>query len=180
MPLLDDQGTKTSTPPSPLRGGVRGGGNLAAATSGASLLGIALGVITALGQALGSLVARPAMEAGVEPFAAMAVRSGVAALFFLAIALLPFKRLHQPYKLRSGDIGIAVASAFFGTGLGMSLLMAALANGNVGIVTTLSSMTPIMILPMVWARTGVAPVAAAWAGALLAVAGTALISLGGA
>jgi drug/metabolite transporter (DMT)-like permease len=59
----------------------------------------------------------------------------------------------------------------------MSLLMAALARGNVGIVSTLSSMTPIVILPMLWLRTGVLPAPLAWVGALLAVAGTALISL---
>ncbi|MGC4023741.1 MAG: DMT family transporter [Mesorhizobium sp.] len=140
-------------------------------------LGIALGVITALGQALGSLAARPAMEAGADPAAAMAVRSGIAALFFLALALVPLKALHQPYKFQWPDMGIAVASAFFGTGLGMSLLMAALVTGNVGIVTTLSSMTPIMILPMVWLRSGVPPVKAAWLGAAIAVAGTAAISL---
>ena len=68
-------------------------------------------------------------------------------------------------------------SALFGTALGMSLLMAALAQGDVGIVSTLSSMTPIVILPMVWIRTGVAPPPRAWLGALLAVAGTAMISL---
>lgn len=140
-------------------------------------VGIALGVVTALGQALGSLAARPAMEAGADPVAAMAVRSGIAAIFFLALFLVPLKALHQPYKFRWPDMGIAVASAFFGTGLGMSLLMAALTTGNVGIVTTLSSMTPIMILPMVWLRSGVAPVKAAWLGAAIAVAGTAMISL---
>jgi len=140
-------------------------------------IGIALGVITALGQALGSLFARPALEAGVEPFTAMAVRSGIAALFFVAAALLPLRLLRQAYTLRPADIGLAVAAAFFGTGLGMSLLMAALATGNVGIVTTLSSMTPVMILPMVWIRSGVAPRAEAWLGAGLALAGTAAISL---
>lgn len=140
-------------------------------------LGIGLGVITALGQALGSLAARPAMEAGVDPAAAMAVRSGIAALFFLALMLVPWKPLHKLYTFQWRDMGIAVASAFFGTGLGMSLLMAALVTGNVGIVTTLSSMTPIMILPMVWLRSGVAPVKAAWLGAAIAVAGTAAISL---
>lgn len=140
-------------------------------------IGIALGVITALGQALGSLAARPAMEAGVDPAAAMAVRSGIAAVFFLGLMLIPIKALHTPYTFRWPDMGIAVASAFFGTGLGMSLLMAALVTGNVGIVTTLSSMTPIMILPMVWLRSGVAPVGAAWLGAAIAVAGTAAISL---
>lgn len=140
-------------------------------------VGIALGIVTALGQALGSLMARPAMEAGVEPIAAMAVRSGIAALFFLALVPLPFRFLHQPYAFRRSDAGIAIASAFFGTGLGMSLLMAALVTGNVGIVTTLSSMTPIMILPMVWLRSGVPPVPAAWIGAVIAVAGTTMISL---
>jgi drug/metabolite transporter (DMT)-like permease len=148
-----------------------------ATLSNAAWFGIALGVITALGQALGSLVARPAMEAGVEPAAAMAVRSGVAALFFLALALVPHPLLRKPYVFKGSDLGIAVTAAFFGTGLGMSLLMAALATGNVGIVTTLSSMTPIMILPMVWLRSGVPPVKEAWFGAALAVAGTALISL---
>lgn len=169
----------TDLPPplTPQGGGVRGGGsNL----SSVSRLGIALGVITALGQALGSLFARPAMEAGVDPFAAMAVRSGLAAAFYLVLALLPIAVLHQPYQFKRNDLGISVVSAFFGTALGMALLMAALAAGNVGIVTTLSSMTPIMILPMVWLRSGVPPVAAAWAGAAVAVAGTALISLGGA
>jgi len=72
---------------------------------------------------------------------------------------------------------LVVASAFIGTTLGMSLLMAALQKGSVGIVSTLSSMTPILILPMVWIRTGRRPGAAAWLGALLAICGTSLISL---
>jgi drug/metabolite transporter (DMT)-like permease len=140
-------------------------------------LGVVFGIVTAFGQALGSLFARPAMASGVEPFTAMAVRSGVAAAFFLALALVPLAALHRPYRLRLADLGLGVGSAFFGTGLGMSLLMAALAHGNVGIVSTLSSMTPVLILPMVWARTRIAPPLPAWVGAGLAVAGTALISL---
>jgi len=140
-------------------------------------IGVVLGIVTALGQAGGSLLARPAMAAGVEPFTAMAVRSGVAAIFFLALALMPFAPLHRPYSFRASDMGLALGSAFFGTGLGMSLLMAALVNGNVGIVSTLSSMTPVVILPMVWLRSGIAPAPAAWSGAALAVVGTALISL---
>lgn len=142
-----------------------------------SWLGIGLGVVTALGQALGSLFARPAMAAGTEPFTAMAVRSGLAAAFFVLLAVLPLPAWKQPYSFSPKVLLIAVASSFFGTGLGMSLLMAALAHGNVGIVSTLSSMTPVVILPMVWARTGQAPTLSAWAGAVLAVAGTALISL---
>jgi drug/metabolite transporter (DMT)-like permease len=59
----------------------------------------------------------------------------------------------------------------------MSLLMAALHQGDVGIVSTLSSMTPVLILPLVWLRSGEAPPPRAWLGALLAIGGTALVSL---
>ena len=147
------------------------------ASTGVPWRGIGLGVLTAAGQAVGSLLARPAMAAGVEPFTAMAVRSGVAAAFFSVLAMLPLAASSRPYRFALRDLGTSVAAAFVGTGLGMSLLMAALAHGNVGTVSTLSSMTPVVILPMVWLRSGVAPPRRAWAGACLAVAGTALISL---
>ena len=140
-------------------------------------LGIALGVVTAFGQALGSLAARPAMASGVEPFTAMAVRSGLATAFFVLLMVVPHPMLKPAPTITKRSLGFAVGSAFFGVGLGMSLLMAALAHGNVGIVSTLSSMTPVVILPMIWARTGIVPPAPAWMGAALAVIGTGLISL---
>jgi drug/metabolite transporter (DMT)-like permease len=138
--------------------------------------GVALGVITALCQALGSLLARPAMASGVEPFTAMAVRSGLAALFFLALMAFPFGRATRA-AWQPTLLGIGIASAIIGTGLGMSFLMAALHGGEVGIVSTLSSISPVLILPMVWLRSGEKPVWQAWLGALLAIVGVALISL---
>jgi drug/metabolite transporter (DMT)-like permease len=60
----------------------------------------------------------------------------------------------------------------------MSLIMAALAGGKAGIVSTLSSLSPVLVLPMVWLRTGHRPPGPAWAGAVLAFAGTSLIALG--
>lgn len=139
--------------------------------------GIVFGIITSLGQAVSSLLARPAMASGVDPFAAMAIRSGVAALFFIALAPLPYSYLRKPSHVSVQALAIAIASSLFGTGFGMVLLMQALATGHVGIVSTLSSMTPVLILPMVWLRSQVPPPPRAWAGAALAVAGTALISL---
>jgi drug/metabolite transporter (DMT)-like permease len=138
-------------------------------------LGIALGVITALGQATGSLLARPAMLAGAEPFTAMAIRSGLGALFFVGLLAVPAFR--PPTRPSGPDTRRIGASALSGVFIGMSLLMAALAVGDVGIVSTLSSTTPILILPMVWIVTRRAPGVFAWGGAALAVAGTALISL---
>ena len=72
--------------------------------------------------------------------------------------------LPSPVAIR--QIGL---SALAGMVVGMSFLMAALAVGDVGIVTTLSSTTPILILPMVWAVYRRAPRPFAWAGAALAV-----------
>lgn len=157
--------------------GLPAGSSPSTPSSGIPWIGIGFGIVTAIGQALGSLCARPAMAAGVEPFTAMAVRAGIAAVIFLAATLLPIARLKDRSPVTRQTQLLALGSAFFGTGLGMSLLMAALAHGNVGIVSTLSSMTPVVILPMVWARTGIAPPKAAWAGAAMAVCGTALISL---
>ncbi|MFP5478507.1 MAG: DMT family transporter [Alphaproteobacteria bacterium] len=138
-------------------------------------LGLILGMVTALAQATGSLLARPAMLAGADPVAAMAVRSGAGAAFFISLLAIPALRpVERPSRHALRRIGL---SALAGMVLGMSLLMAALARGDVGMVTTLSSTTPILILPMVWAVTGRLPGPTAWAGAGLAVVGTALISL---
>lgn len=137
-------------------------------------IGIGLGLVTAFTQSLGSLLARPAMLAGADPVAAMVVRSGTGALFFILLLALPaFRPAGLPSLLSMRWIGL---SALAGMVLGMSFLMAALARGDVGIVTTLSSTMPILILPMVWIVYRRVPTPFAWVGAALAVVGTALIS----
>jgi drug/metabolite transporter (DMT)-like permease len=137
-------------------------------------IGIGLGLVTSFAQALGSLLARPAMLEGADPVAAMVVRSGSGALFFIALLALPaFRPAALPSRVEVRQIGF---SALAGMVVGMSFLMAALARGDVGIVTTLSSTTPILILPMVWAVYRRMPGPLAWVGAAMAVVGTALIS----
>lgn len=154
-----------------------GGGQAGASGPRVTWHGIALGTMSALGLAVGNLFARPAMAAGAEPFTAMAVRAGIAAVFFVVLPVLPLRVLHRPYRFAWRDFGFAVGSAAIGTGLGISLMLAALAQGKVGIVSTLSSMTPVLVLPMIWIRTGTRPSRRAWIGAALAVGGTAAISL---
>lgn len=148
--------------------------------------GVGLGVIAAFCQACGTLVARPVMADHVGPFAAMAVRAGFSATVLIALCgtrqarhLWP-RGAVEPWRPRFTwrHLAIGVSGACIGTGLGMSLLMAALAHGGVGIVSTLSSLVPVLVLPMVWARTGRRPRWQAWMGAALAVAGTGAIALG--
>ncbi len=135
---------------------------------------ISLGLVTSIAQAMGSLLARPAMLSGADPVAAMLVRSGTGVLFFILLLALPVLRpAALPARAEVRQIGL---SALAGMVIGMSFLMAALARWDVGMVTTLSSTTPILILPMVWAAYRRMPGPLAWVGAALAVAGTALIS----
>lgn len=54
----------------------------------------------------------------------------------------------------------------------MTLLVFALSGG---IVSTLSATSPVIILPLIWLRTGQRPSAGAWVGALIVIVGMGLI-----
>lgn len=141
-------------------------------------LGAALGLGAATGQALGSIVARPVMAAGADPFAASLVRVVVAAVCLSVLVRLPIAAVRPRARLTPRLARWTAFVAFLGLGVGMTLLLFALAGGKVGIVATLSATSPAIILPMIWVRTGERPAAGAWAGAALVVAGMALIFLG--
>jgi drug/metabolite transporter (DMT)-like permease len=66
-------------------------------------------------------------------------------------------------------------TGFLSLGIGMTLLLFALSGGKAGIVSTISATTPVIILPLLWLRTGERPAAGAWLGAAFAVVGMALI-----
>ena len=139
-------------------------------------IGIGLGLGSALAQAGGSLIARPVMEAGVvDPAASSALRVATSVALFHIAMLLPggYLKAQNPLTPR-----IAVATALSGLvamAVGMTLLLFALTGGEVGIVSTLSAMTPVLVLPLLWWRTGEMPAAGAWAGAALVVVGSSLI-----
>ena len=68
-----------------------------------------------------------------------------------------------------------IISGFLGMALGMSLLLIALQKADAGIVATLSSTSPIMILFLLWILTKKIPSSGAWAGTIIAIFGTGLI-----
>ena len=137
--------------------------------------GVAFGLFAALCQAAGAIIAKPALEAGVDPFAASAVRVGVASLILWATLALPGRRPPRTGRVPGAMLAQIGLSGFIGMALGMSLLLLALGQGKVGIVMTLAATPPVMMLPIVWWRTGRAPPAAAWAGATAVVIGTSLV-----
>ena len=138
-------------------------------------IGVTLGLLAAAGQAVGALVARPAMETGIDPFAASLLRVGIAAVALTVLMQLPFAAVKPLRPLTPRLFAVTALTGFIGLGLGMTLLLFARSGGKVGIVSTLSATTPAIILPMLWLRTGEAPAPGAWAGAALVVAGMALI-----
>ena len=138
-------------------------------------VGISLGLLAALSQSGGSLIARPVMATGVDPVAASTIRVGIAALCLSLMMLLPFKRLKPAGPVTLKITGIVAFSGLLGMGLGMTLVLFALSGGEVGIIATLSATTPVILLPLLWWRTGEMPALGAWAGAALVVCGCAFL-----
>ncbi len=138
-------------------------------------IGVALGLGAATGQAIGSIIARPVMETGIDPFIASMLRVGIAAAFLTVMIQLPIPAL-KPKNPLTWKVAIMTAlTGILALAIGMTLLLFALSGGKVGIVSTLSATSPVIILPLLWLRTGERPAAGAWAGAALVVAGMGLI-----
>ncbi|NOI60255.1 DMT family transporter [Vibrio coralliilyticus] len=138
-------------------------------------LGIGLGLIAALCQALGGIIAKPVMQTAIDPVAASAMRMMTAfaahCVFFLSGAKLAKATL--PMNLRL--FAVTAVNGFLAMAVGMTLILYALQEGNVGMVALLSSTTPIMLLPILWIYTKKRPNRFAWFGAILAVVGTGLL-----
>ncbi|RUQ74239.1 DMT family transporter [Azospirillum doebereinerae] len=146
------------------------------AIQGSLLAGVAVCLVAACGQAIGSVIAKPVMAAGADPVASAAVRVTAAALTLTVIGLLPGQKLGFGPGLTPRIALLVAGNGFIGVGLGMTLLLVGLAHGNAGVVATLSALSPVLILPMLWMLTGQRPGLGAWAGAAVAVAGVALIA----
>lgn len=143
---------------------------------GSLVVGIALGLTAALCQSLGAIIAKPVMMSGdVDAVSASGIRMGSALLAHCALRVvrLPLAMPHHPINHQVlGMIGI---NGFLAMALGMTLILVALRQGDVGMVAILSSTTPVILLPLLWWHSGMRPSLPAWAGALLATLGTALV-----
>jgi drug/metabolite transporter (DMT)-like permease len=139
--------------------------------------GVALGLLAALCQALGSVIAKPVMLTGVDPLAATAVRVSATCLAQFALLWSGFasaRSIHKPTLKTLAHVGLI---GFIGMGLGMTMILQALRYGEVGMVAILSSVTPVLVLPLLWYQLGRAPAVGAWMGAAFTVMGTALVLL---
>lgn len=141
--------------------------------TGALLASVLFGLGAAFTQAAGSLIARPAMLSGIDPYFASMLRVGASGGVMAALAATPLAPRPPTYSKQA--VFLTAATAILGLGIGMTLLLYALQGSQTGIISTLSATSPILILPMLWLRTGQRPSGISWAGAALAVIGLALI-----
>jgi drug/metabolite transporter (DMT)-like permease len=70
------------------------------------------------------------------------------------------------------------ASATIAMGVGMTLILHALKTGPANMVGLFSSLSPVLLLPLLWGVYRRRPAAGAWFGAAMAVLGSALILRG--
>ncbi|CAG8999385.1 MAG: hypothetical protein CENE_01359 [Candidatus Celerinatantimonas neptuna] len=143
---------------------------------GSLSIAISLGLIAALGQSLGSILAKPVMHGSIDPIAASMVRMLSAFIAHLVLAFFnhsSYCRAQKPMNIKI--FTLVFANGFLAMGVGMTLILYALRHGDVGMVSLLSATTPVMILPLLWICTKEPPTRSAWFAATLAVIGSALL-----
>jgi len=151
-------------------------GGLSEETHGSLRAGIVLGLLAALFAAAAVLLARPVMAAGLDPAEATAMRAAIGLAGLLLMSCLP--RFRAVVPMDRTVVMRSALSGVLGMGVGMTLVLFALTSRPVGIVSSLSSTTPVMILPLVWWSTGQRPAPAAWLGGTLVVMGIVAIASG--
>ena len=138
-------------------------------------LGILLGIMAAFCQAIGLIMMKPILSMGADPIASASLRTAISFIFLSLTFFLNFNIFNQKGSLTIKIIGQSIISGFLGMALGMSLLLIALQKADAGIVATLSSTSPIMILLLIWLITKKIPTIGAWIGTILAIIGSGLI-----
>lgn len=144
-------------------------------TRGTLLTGVLLGLLAAVCHSAATLMIKPLMVAGVDAVAASAVRTSASLMAHLALlwAGARVAQLQSPLNLKT--LFNTWASAAVAMALGMTLVSQALTTGQANLVGIFSSLTPILLLPLLWVVYRRHPAWGASAGAVLAVAGAALI-----
>ena len=148
------------------------------AVQGSLAVVIALGLFAAICHAVGLIALKPALLAGTDPLAATALRTGGGALVISVVALWPAEAFVTPTKRTPGVVLRAILPGFVGYIAAVSLQLYALRSYDAGIVAVLSSMAPVVMLPMIWIMSGDPPPLPAWLGAILAVLGAGIIFAG--
>jgi len=144
--------------------------------AGHRLQGILLGILAAVCQAVGLILARRGMGDEMDPLVAVSIRMVAAAGAIWVLAAL-LGRLDGPARiLKQPDVRLAAGGAtILGPLLGVWLSLVAVRYAGTAVAATLMSTVPILILPLVVLVRKEQVGGRAVLGAVLAVAGVALL-----
>ncbi len=138
---------------------------------------ILLGLLATTLQGYGFLAMKPALQAGLEPLAATAIRLIGAAVLISLLAIWPVDAMRAQSPLTFSLVGRTILPGFIGYVVSSSLLLYAFTQLNAGIAAVFGSLSPVLILPILWWKDRQRPHSYATLGALLTVLGTAVIAL---
>ncbi len=144
-------------------------------TQGSLWKGVLLGLLAAASHSAATLMIKPLMVAGVDAVSASAVRTSASFLAHLALLWAGAKVARLQSPLTPSTLLNTAASAVVAMALGMTLVSQALKTGQANLVGIFSSLTPILLLPLLWVVYRRHPAWGAWGGAVMAVVGAALI-----
>ncbi len=117
-----------------------------------SARGILFALLGAVGQASGIVMSKEGMPKGANAFAATQIRviAGLAGFLVLITVIRRWKSIFSAVKDVKA-MGILSIGAFFGPFLGITFSLIAVSQTNPGIVQTITSINPILIIPFsIW------------------------------
>ena len=111
--------------------------------------GLFAGIGLALCQSIGIILMKPALQT-TDPIIVSYLRVLVAAIIMFG-SLFFIKNNQLWEKMKNIKVTLfSIFLGFMGMGVGMTMLIYALKYGNPGVISTLSSTMPIMIIPILW------------------------------
>ena len=114
--------------------------------------GLFAGIGLALCQSIGIILMKPALQT-TDPIIVSYLRVIVAAVIMFG-SLFFIKNNQLWEKMKNIKVTLfSIFLGFMGMGVGMTMLIYALKYGNPGVISTLSSTMPIMIIPILWVVT---------------------------
>lgn len=141
--------------------------------------GVFFGVMASLGQAVGLIFAKKGLVPEMNPLFATLIRMFSAAIILWPLTLL-MGRVKTPRELFSQDrtaLKLVLAGVVFGPFLGVTLSLISVKYTDTGVAATLMSIVPVLMIPLVIILEKEKPTWRAVLGAVIAVAGVALIFL---
>ncbi|MBN2365617.1 MAG: DMT family transporter [Calditrichaeota bacterium] len=144
-----------------------------------SVQGILWGILAAIGQAVGLILAKKGLIYDIHPMLATLIRMAGATVILWPLSILT-GRLQNPFKVLPRDTHatkLLLLGVIFGPYLGVTLSLVAVKYTHTGIAATLMSTMPVIMIPLLIFIEKEKPTWRAILGAVVAVAGVGILFL---